>query len=79
MFGTYADSFDAVWVTATPVREGSGIILRRVDLVGESHKGVDTPHVQEFHQNRTPDGRVFPYQGQTARPTGPDDLPPMGC
>lgn len=56
-----------------------GIILRRVDLVGESHKGVDTPHVQKYLTNETPDGRVFPYQADTASPTGPGDVPPIRC
>nr|WSW68819.1 polymorphic toxin type 24 domain-containing protein [Streptomyces sp. NBC_00995] len=66
-------------MTNYSVYDERGIILRRVDLVGESHKGVDTPHVQDYHRNETPNGRVFPYQGETARPTGPDDVPPMRC
>jgi hypothetical protein len=65
-------------MTNYSVYDEDGIILRRVDLVGESHKGVDTPHVQEYLRNE-PHGRVYPYQADIARPTGPEDLPPIMC
>lgn len=61
------------------VYDANGIILRRVDLIGDSHGGVPTPHVQEYIRHETPDGRIYPQQSKIATPAGPDDLPRGSC
>ncbi|MET9411551.1 polymorphic toxin type 24 domain-containing protein [Streptomyces sp. NPDC002935] len=66
-------------ITNYAVYDERGIIMRRVDLVGDAHKGVETPHVQYFERNESPNGKVFPYQVDPAHPTGPDDVPPIHC
>ncbi|WFE50002.1 polymorphic toxin-type HINT domain-containing protein [Micromonospora sp. WMMD1155] len=71
-------------ITNYAVYGPDGMILRRVDLVGEAHVGVDgqkvpTPHVQEWSYNETPDGRKYPKQSKYAIPAGPGDLPSGAC
>ncbi|WP_416210637.1 polymorphic toxin type 24 domain-containing protein [Frankia sp. Cas8] len=66
-------------ITNYAVYDEDGIILRRVDLTGVAHGGVETPHVQEFTRNVTPDGRVFPEQSKIAIPAGLKDLPGRTC
>ncbi|MFB6722391.1 polymorphic toxin-type HINT domain-containing protein [Kribbella sp. NPDC056345] len=61
------------------VYDADGIILRRVDLVGASHRGVPTPHVQKFTRNVNPRGQIFPKQDPIAHPAGSDDLPRVDC
>jgi hypothetical protein len=52
-----------------------GLPLKRVDLTGRSHEGVDTPHVVEFERHVNPNtGEVFLKPGRV-RPARPDEVP----
>lgn len=63
-------------VTNYQVYDSAGNPVKRVDLVGRSHGGVATPHVQEFETHVNPKtGESFVKQGKTARPALPDELP----
>ena len=52
-----------------------GLPLKRVDVTGGSHGGVDTPHVHEFEQHVNPTtGERFVSPGSTVRPATPEEL-----
>jgi hypothetical protein len=62
-------------VTHYQVYGPDGLPLRRVDLVGKSHGGIPTPHVQEYTRNVNPKtGQTFANRG-TVRPATPDEIP----
>jgi hypothetical protein len=65
-------------MTNYAVYDSQGIILYRVDLVGATHQGVPTPHLQTFTHNVGADGKVYAVQGKTAIPTGEGDIPQVG-
>jgi hypothetical protein len=58
-----------------------GIIQYRVDLVGASHKGVDTPHYQPYAVNTNPTtGAKYPKPtGDAFSGHGPNGTPRLGC
>jgi hypothetical protein len=64
-------------VTNYAVYDSTGMITRRVDLVGAAHGNppVPTPHVQEWSFHEAPNGKRYPQQSPIALPAGPDDLP----
>ncbi|MQA87554.1 MAG: hypothetical protein GEV03_23755 [Streptosporangiales bacterium] len=63
-------------VTNYSVYDESGHIIKRVDVTGRSHGGVDTPHVVEYTLHRNPKtGEVFPKPGKTVRPANPEEIP----
>ncbi|MBO3095875.1 polymorphic toxin-type HINT domain-containing protein [Cellulomonas dongxiuzhuiae] len=66
-------------ITNYAVYDENGTILYRVDLTGGTHRGVPTPHVQEYRHDERPDGKVFPKPTGIAKPAGPDDLPQGWC
>lgn len=45
-------------ITSYAVYDSDGMILKRVDVTGAAHKGVDTPHVIEYGRNQLPDGTI---------------------
>lgn len=62
-------------VTNYQVYGPDGLPLKRVDVTGRSHRGVDTPHVVEFEQHVNPTtGEVFVRPGSTVRPATPEEL-----
>ncbi|GAB3816276.1 polymorphic toxin-type HINT domain-containing protein [Kribbella italica] len=65
-------------VTNYAVYDSEGTILRRVDLTGAAHRGVETPHVQEYSRNVAPNGKIYPKPTGHAYSAGPGDLP-RGC
>ena len=52
-----------------------GLPLKRVDVTGRAHGGVDTPHVVAFERHVNPaTGDVFVRPGSTVRPATPEEL-----
>lgn len=53
-----------------------GLPVKRVDLTGCAHGGVDTPHVVEFQRNVNPEtGETFVRPNRHVRPANPDEFP----
>ncbi|PRY15250.1 polymorphic toxin type 24 domain-containing protein [Kineococcus rhizosphaerae] len=62
-------------VTHYQVYDGDGLPIKRVDVTGRSHGGVDTPHVVEFGRDLNPEtGEVFVKKGRHVRPATPDEV-----
>jgi len=62
-------------VTNFQVYGPDGLPLKRVDVTGRSHGGVDTPHVVEFRRHVNPTtGEIFVRPGSTVRPATPEEL-----
>lgn len=52
-----------------------GLPLKRIDVTGRAHGGVDTPHVVDFERHINPaTGEVFVRPGSTVRPATPEEL-----
>lgn len=52
-----------------------GLPMKRVDITGRAHGGVDTPHVVTFERHVNPTtGEVFVRPGSTVRPATPEEL-----
>ncbi|QCX27360.1 RHS repeat-associated core domain-containing protein [Nocardioides jishulii] len=52
-----------------------GLPMKRVDVTGRAHGGVETPHVVEFERHVNPaTGEVFVRPGSTVRPATPEEL-----
>lgn len=63
-------------VTNYTVYDDAGNAIKRVDLTGRAHGGVQTPHVVEYTVHRNPQtGQVFVREGRTARPATPEEIP----
>jgi filamentous hemagglutinin len=45
-------------ITSYAVYDSAGMILKRVDVIGAAHAGVETPHVIEYGRNSLPDGSI---------------------
>ncbi|WCT05916.1 polymorphic toxin type 24 domain-containing protein [Rhodococcus qingshengii] len=55
--------------------DANGNIVRRVDLAGNPHGTVETPHVVEVVVNRRPDGKEFPkLDNDNARPATEEEI-----
>ena len=58
------------------IYDGQGFPVRRVDITGKPHGGVETPHVLEFERHVRPDsGEVFVKPAKTVRPATADEIP----
>lgn len=53
---------------------GSGEIIKRVDLTGRSHAGIPTPHTVHYTHDVSPSGRRFPRE-LPVRPATPEEIP----
>ncbi|UOE27516.1 RHS repeat-associated core domain-containing protein [Agromyces soli] len=62
-------------VTNYQVYGADGLPIKRVDVTGRSHGGVDTPHVVEFERNINPHtGGLYIKPGPGVRPATPEEL-----
>lgn len=61
-------------ITYYQTYDAAGLPLKRVDLVGATHGGIPTPHVQEYTRNVNPQGQTFVNKGPV-RPARPDEIP----
>ncbi|WP_205711069.1 RHS repeat-associated core domain-containing protein [Isoptericola sp. BMS4] len=61
-------------VTNYQVYDDGGLPVKRVDVTGRSHGGVETPHVVEYERHVSPTGEVFVRPGQNVRPATPEEL-----
>lgn len=62
-------------ITNYQVYGADGLPVKRVDVVGKSHGGVDTPHVVEFEKHVNPTtGEVFVRPNSTVRPATSEEL-----
>jgi hypothetical protein len=53
-----------------------GLPVKRVDLTGAAHGGVETPHVHEFERHVNPaTGEEFIKPSSEARPAEPEEIP----
>jgi hypothetical protein len=63
-------------VTNYTTYDADGRAIKRVDLVGRSHGGVETPHVVEYVHNTNPKtGQVFIREGKEVRAAFPWEVP----
>lgn len=67
------------WVTNYQVYGPDGLPIKRVDVVGRPHGGVDTPHVVDYQRHVDPStGRVFVRPAPTVRPASREELTGLG-
>ncbi|WP_409995888.1 polymorphic toxin type 24 domain-containing protein [Halomonas sp. DP4Y7-2] len=63
-------------ITSYAVYDANGMIVRRVDVTGAAHNGVQTPHVLEYGRNRFPDGSIRVQSPRAdPRPSTLDEIP----
>lgn len=64
-------------ITSYATYDGKGMIIKRVDVTGIPHNGVDTPHVIEYGRNKLPDGTVRVQSSGLGdpRPAYPSEIP----
>lgn len=68
-------------VTSYATYDEEGMILKRVDVVGKAHNGVETPHVVEYGRNSyDKDGKMIhrvqsPSTKSKPRPARPEEIP----
>ncbi|MGR2741115.1 polymorphic toxin type 24 domain-containing protein, partial [Billgrantia sp. Q4P2] len=63
-------------ITSYATYDANGQILKRVDVTGAAHNGVQTPHVLEYGRNTLPDGSVRVQSPRAnPRPVSPDEVP----
>ncbi|MBW6392701.1 DUF637 domain-containing protein [Billgrantia antri] len=63
-------------ITSYATYDANGQILKRVDVTGAAHNGIQTPHVLEYGRNTLPDGSVRVQSPRTnPRPVTPDEVP----
>ena len=64
-------------ITSYAVYDSQGMIVKRVDMQGKAHRGVDTPHVLEYGRNTLPNGTIkvnTPKGTIPPRPARPEEL-----
>ncbi|MBC8103166.1 MAG: PAAR domain-containing protein [Cytophagales bacterium] len=63
-------------VTHYQVYDSAGKTVKRVDITGDPHGGVPTPHVTQMVENVNPKtGQTFRNKLPTVRPASPDEIP----
>ncbi|GBR10251.1 hypothetical protein HW511_10545 [Asaia siamensis] len=55
-------------ITVYATYDKDGIILKRVDVRGRAHAGVETPHVLEYGRNTLPDGSIKAQKPKGSKP-----------
>ena len=54
----------------------NGRIVKRVDVTGAPHNGVETPHVVYYDWNQAPNGNSYPKErGDEVRSAYPEEVP----
>ncbi|SNR28214.1 intein N-terminal splicing region/RHS repeat-associated core domain-containing protein [Actinoplanes regularis] len=79
--GIYYRTNDQGAITNYAVYDEDGMILRRVDLTGNTHRGVETPHMQPwtYNENKKTGGKFPKETGEAFPGVGPEGEPPFGC
>jgi filamentous hemagglutinin len=62
-------------ITSYIVYDDSGRAIKRVDLTGNAHANVPTPHAVEYKHNQNPAGDIFVQAEKTVRPARLDEIP----
>ena len=62
-------------ITSYAVYDEQGLIITRVDLEGNSHGTVETPHTQRYKLNISPNGRAWPGEDGDVRKATPEEIP----
>lgn len=62
-------------ITSYIVYDENGRAIKRVDVTGKAHAGVQTPHVLEYKHNKNPAGQIFVQGEKTVRPATVDEIP----
>ncbi|BCK76870.1 outer membrane protein [Acetobacter aceti NRIC 0242] len=63
-------------ITSYATYDANGQIIKRVDVTGAAHNGVETPHVLEYGRNTLPDGTVrVQSPRKNPRPATLDEIP----
>ena len=62
-------------ITSYIVYDDNGRAIKRVDVTGKAHAGVQTPHVVEYRHNQNPAGNIFVQAERTVRPAIADEIP----
>ncbi|BDB19883.1 hypothetical protein cym2001_32480 [Pseudomonas sp. CYM-20-01] len=55
-------------ITSYAVYDDKGMILKRVDVTGDSHAGIPTPHAIDYGRNKLPDGSVRVQSPSSKKP-----------
>ena len=62
-------------ITSYIVYDDSGRAIKRVDLTGNAHANVPTPHAVEYKHHQNPAGDIFVQAEKTVRPARLDEIP----
>jgi len=62
-------------ITSYILYDDSGRAIKRVDLTGNAHANVPTPHAVEYKHNQNPAGDIFVQAEKTVRPARLDEIP----
>ncbi|WP_082341942.1 two-partner secretion domain-containing protein [Pseudomonas thivervalensis] len=55
-------------ITSYAVYDDKGMILKRVDVTGDSHAGIPTPHAIDYGRNKLPDGSIRVQSPSSKKP-----------
>ncbi|PJK33006.1 hemagglutinin [Pseudomonas sp. S10E 269] len=55
-------------ITSYAVYDDKGMILKRVDVTGDSHAGIPTPHAIDYGRNTLPDGSIRVQSPSSKKP-----------
>ncbi len=66
-------------ITSYIVQDDSGRAIKRVNLTGNAHANVPTPHAVEYKHNQNPAGDIFVQPEKTVRPARLDEISQKLC
>ncbi|WP_082460416.1 polymorphic toxin type 24 domain-containing protein, partial [Pseudomonas mediterranea] len=55
-------------ITSYAVYDDKGMILKRVDVTGDAHAGIPTPHAIDYGRNKLPDGSIRVQSPSSKKP-----------